>query len=157
MRNQRWETLGRVPGEAPRAEDVVAGELDEDFEPARNHEPIPAAVSAEFGEIPVGPRPDGPDFGDEPHASGKTQRVGAGEDDWNDALGDGSPATERVRPFAALADLPDDVTEAFENLKLVILKHRREAWQALRRDDLIGALDALKLLALAPADEPAPF
>ncbi len=35
MRSQRWETLGAVEGAQPQDSDIIAGELDEDFEPAQ--------------------------------------------------------------------------------------------------------------------------
>ncbi len=35
---------------------------------------------------------------------------------------------EFVRPFEKLAELPDDVTEAFESFKLAILRHKMEGW-----------------------------
>jgi hypothetical protein len=57
-----------------------------------------------------------------------------------------------VRPFAALPSLPPDVNDAFEAYKLCILRHKLAGWDEISRDDLIWSLDALKELALAPAD-----
>ena len=64
MRHQRWETLGGTPDSAPREEDAVAGELDEDFEPAQNREPESRSVTGTMAEV-SGPAPEGPDFGEE--------------------------------------------------------------------------------------------
>ena len=58
----------------------------------------------------------------------------------------------RKRPFANLPDLPDDVAEAFEQFKLVILAHKMADWNDISRDDLLASLDALKELALTPGD-----
>jgi hypothetical protein len=157
MRNQRWETLGAVASEKPQAEDEVASELDEDFEPAQKDAPI----SAEFGEVLSGPRHEGPDFGDEDAErqasadSRESYAEGGGDDVDGQAL---SVPVERIRPFESLADLPDDVAEAVENFKLLILKYRGQKWEELPRDDLVAALDALRQFALAPADDAtAPF
>lgn len=155
MRKQRWETLGAVAADAPQDEDIVAGELDEDFEPAQKSEPIPDAIAAEMGEVSSGPTYEGPDFGDEDEASVSSEGSSTSYDD--EAVETQAPK-ERIRPFESLGDLPDDVADAVDKFKLVILKHRREGWQALSCDDMVAALESLKQLALAPADEePAPF
>jgi len=60
-------------------------------------------------------------------------------------------ACEPFRPFANLALLPADVSEAFEAFKLCILKHKLAGWAELAREDLLAALDSLKELAIAPA------
>jgi hypothetical protein len=157
MRTQRWETLGSVADDKPMSEDEVAGELDEDFEPAQKDAPIPLAIKSEFGEVAEGPRHEGPDFGDEDagHAHAGSPAMSAkGDDDASAA----SPPVERVRPFASLVDLPDDVADAVERFKLLILKHRSEGWRELPCDDLVAALDALRQFALAAGDdETAPF
>lgn len=162
MRKQRWETMGALASDAPNEADVVASEVDEDFEPAKNQEPIPASVGTEFGEFASGPTHEGPDFGDEDSSSlpstarSTSEEQEAGVESWPGA--ENLTPVERVRPFESLGDLPEDVVEAFETFKLVILKHRREDWQGMKCDDLVSALEALKQLALAPADEaPAPF
>jgi hypothetical protein len=66
-------------------------------------------------------------------------------------------APPAVRPFENLPALPDDVTEAFEQFKLAILRHKNDDWSAISCDDLLASLDSLKQLALAPAMDSAPF
>ncbi len=63
-----------------------------------------------------------------------------------------SAAREVVRPFAHLASLPADVNDAFEAYKLCILRHRLSGWQEISCDDMLASLDALKQLALSPAE-----
>jgi hypothetical protein len=67
-----------------------------------------------------------------------------------------APPVELVRPFEHLPDLPDDLAEAFDAMKLAILRHKREGWRALSADACLQTLDALKALVTAPADD-APF
>jgi hypothetical protein len=55
------------------------------------------------------------------------------------------------RPFADLPPLPDDLSEAFENFKLAILRHKTAGWQEVSCSDVLLSLDALKALATAPA------
>ena len=58
---------------------------------------------------------------------------------------------ETVRPFADLGKLPDDLTEAFESFKLAILRHKSSGWQEVTLEEILGTLEALKELALAPS------
>jgi hypothetical protein len=143
MRNQRWETLGALPADEPRAEDVVASELDEDFEPARETPPEAARASREEA-----------DDSDADEAHDRSER------EVSDDADDEPAPTERVafvRPFENLADLPDDLADAFESFKLAILRHKTAGWVEIARDDVLASLDALKALAVAPSAEAAPF
>lgn len=154
MRNKRWETLEGASAEtAPREEDTVSGELDEDFEPAQNREPLSRTLTGTLEEVSGPPTPEGPDFGDEDERRGSSA-------DGSTATGEfpaDSAPVEYVQPFANLAELPDDLAEAFESYKLAILRHKAEKWERISRDDVLGSLDALKQLALAPSDDGSPF
>jgi hypothetical protein len=145
MRNQRWETLGSVAGDQPHADDAVASELDEDFEPAQNTQPEAQRASRE--EVR-----DVRD--DEVRADGNDDEAENGDEEV-----DATPTEEIafVRPFANLAELPDDLADAFESFKLAILRHKASGWTDISRDDLLASLDALKALAVAPSAEAAPF
>jgi hypothetical protein len=149
MREQRWETLGKLEADRPRAEDVVAAETDEDAEPSRTHS-SPGSITGEYSEV-SGPRHDGPDFGDEPAVGQAFLPARDSSTDMN-----ASPTVELVRPFENLPDLPDDLAEAFDAMKLAILRHKRDGWRAITAADLLRTLDALKALVTAPSDE-APF
>jgi hypothetical protein len=63
---------------------------------------------------------------------------------------------ELVRPFENLPDLPNDLAEAFDAMKLAILHHKRDGWQQIAAGEVLHALDALKALVTAPSDD-APF
>jgi hypothetical protein len=149
MREKRWETLGKLEADRPRAGDVVTSETDEDAEPARSKS---ASVTGEYSEI-SGPRHDGPDFGDEP--GGRQAGADSAGTDWLEGA-PSAPPRELVRPFENLPELPDDLAESFETMKLAILHHKRDGWQAISIGDVLHTLDALKALVTAPSDE-APF
>jgi hypothetical protein len=143
MRDARWTTLGKLEADRPRASDIVESETDEDSEPARS---VPSAITGEYSQI-SGPRHEGPDFGDD---SGDVS--GSQGADW---LADAPsvPPVEVARPFESLPDLPDDLAAAFDGMKLAILRHKRQAWQAISSADVLRTLDALKALVTAPAEE----
>jgi hypothetical protein len=152
MREKRWETLGRLESERPKPGDLVAAETDEDFEPARRHEPASGMIAGEYGEV-AGPRLEGPDFGDEAAGSFAAGLVGS---DAALAEDDSSPAPALVQPFEDLPDLPDDLAEACDAMKLAILRHKRAGWSEISERDVLRTLDALKALATAPSGS-APF
>jgi hypothetical protein len=147
MRTMRWETLGKLEAERPNPRDIVESEVDEDAEPARE---LPQTITGQYGEV-SGPRPDGPDFGDEsePGAAHRIETLTADSDEIADPI-------ELVRPFENLPELPDDLAEAFESFKLAILHHKTDNWRAISISDVLRTLDALKSLATAPSDQ-APF
>ena len=123
----------------------------------------PEAVEGSYSEVQQlaagGPRHEGPDFGDDAadegsNATSSTVR----EDGATIYAGDDERETiDFVRPFANLAELPTDLTAAFDAFKLAVLFHKNEGWQQVTRDDVLASLDALKALALAPSAESAPL
>ncbi len=62
------------------------------------------------------------------------------------------PAARRERPLANLPELPEDLSEAFEQFKLAILHHKMGQWREISQDELLAALDALRALAIAPSE-----
>jgi hypothetical protein len=148
MRGQRWETLGKVEGDRPVPSDAVASETDEDFEPSRHQSPAERAIQPEYTEV-TGPRYEGADFGDEPR---ETRSSAAAEYEPKAT----SPTVELIRPFESLPDVPDDLADAFDAMKLAILHHKQAGWQSISASDVLVSLDSLKALITAPSDS-APF
>ena len=68
MRRQRWETMGSIAEQRPRDKAIVVCEQDEDFEPGADDSPR-SQTRSRSDDVPSGPRPEGPDFGDEPEPS----------------------------------------------------------------------------------------
>lgn len=148
MRNQRWETLGSLPEQRPSEEDVVAADLDEDFEPALQEQPETAPQN--FDESTAGPRTEKPDFGEE------EQHFEGGDVDPSGAsvyAGEVDNAIEFVRPFENLKDLPEDLAEAFESFKLSIILHKSAGWVEVSSEEILASLDALKALVDAPSGD----
>ncbi len=140
MRDRRWETLGAPPEMKPREEDVVAAELDEDVEAATS-EPLPETGGGSL-DVVQDAEPVPPDVPED-----RSQETGAG------VATDERPQAEPLRPFENLPGLPSDLNEAFEAFKLAVLHHRLSGWRDVSVDDVLATLDALKALALAPADD----
>lgn len=64
----------------------------------------------------------------------------------------GKTTVPKHRPFESLSELPDDLADAFEAMKLAILAHKLSNWEDVSRDDVLASLDALKALAVAPSE-----
>ncbi|TWU00513.1 hypothetical protein Pla108_14650 [Botrimarina colliarenosi] len=147
MRAGRWEATGGGP-EGPSDGRVIETQLDEDAY---------QSLSSRETETTDGAKPAASGDGDATAASTARESSPQHDDDSEapfdvpgESAGERAP---RVRPFADLAALPDDVADAFEQFKLVILSHKLSGWDAISRDDLLGALESLKALALAPSDD----
>jgi len=153
MRRTRWETLGAVAADRPHDGEIVAAELDEDFQPSSDTPLAEQAIRGEYAQVQGPPIPEGPDFGDEEFAAQVPADRGASIHTDEDSRG----TIQFVRPFENLAELPDDLAEAFESFKLAILRHKTEGWELISRDDVLACLDALKELVLAPSSPTAPF
>ena len=68
---------------------------------------------------------------------------------------DADPAAPLERPFENLPELPDDLADAFDTLKLAVLRHKATEWADVSRQAVLDSLDAMKQLALAPSGETA--
>jgi hypothetical protein len=143
MRRQRWETLGKIPEQEPRAADVVVSEIDEGFQPLQFDREM--SKSDRLGI--AGPVYDDPDFGDEDHAP-----AGKRNQPESDGRVSTKPAVEPERLFENLADLPEDVAEAVESMKLAILRHKLGGWEAISQAQMLEVISALRKLAQSAAD-----
>ncbi|NLE38523.1 MAG: hypothetical protein GX621_10910 [Pirellulaceae bacterium] len=142
MRESRWEAVGAPADQKPRDEDVILAELDED---------VRATDDASFSSL-TDDRAEvaAVDRDDDDAADADLDAAGSA------AAATGSPACEPpaapVRPFEDLPELPPDVHEAFEAMKLAIINHKMSGWRDISCDDLLAALNSLKQLALAPSE-----
>ena len=141
MRRTRWESTGGDPTQEP-IDEIVSASDDEDFTPLAEVDDE-ASVQDGSRSVAEGPRPDGPDFGDEDESGASNLRE-ADEDD--DLPWEGNPDSQES-PFAKLPSLPVDIAEAVEQFKLGIIRHRADSWAEVDQADVIKALDALKAFA----------
>lgn len=144
MRGARWEAVGGV-GE-PTDGQVIEAQIDEDA--------YQAFADGSTEEAPGEGGGGSAEHFDTSSTGEPRERSESDEDDSEapfDTAEEAVEATPRIRPFEDIAALPDDVAEAFEQFKLVILSHKLSDWDAIPRDDLVGVLESLKALAMAPS------
>ena len=150
MRGQRWEALGAPDEEKPTDDDVYKDEWDEDSPllPIGEALRVVAPAKGDAGDIESDDEPTSArERGSRPDAASAD---GDAEEQYDDAL---PAAANRVRPFADLPELPDDLAEAFEQFKIAILAHRVSGWRDVPCEHVVAALDALKALTMAPRHE----
>ena len=157
MRKARWEAIGAPDDLKPKDEDIVMMELNEDLDTREDH--TPDVLNSSIDQVNDPMSPAGPDFGDADEESLPTGNAQTIDGEPGAKIYSGEADTVPfVRPFESLADLPEDVGEAFESFKLSIIRHKTDEWQAISREDMLGTLEALKELALAPASsDPSSF
>lgn len=155
MRNQRWETHGADPSVKPDERDIVTADIDEDYEPLRSQMDSVDQSRDSSGPENAGPRHEGPDFGEDSDQMGAqlASSVGDPGESIYSEIGEDGQAIDFVRPFENLAELPDDVAEAFDSFKLAIIRHKNAGWDDISQADMLGCLDALKELAKLPASD----
>ncbi len=149
MRGKRWETLGNA-GDPP--EDLAStAPFDEDAGPVPAAEQAgdPIAVPAETAV--AAPRKHAADQSDDESIG--SEELTAGDDAYEAPAPQSSPAKSRSRLNVEVGDLPDDIADAFEQFKLAIIAQRRLGWSETTPATVIECLDALRELALAPADD----
>jgi len=144
MREQRWNAIGAPPELKPRDEDIITSELDEDLTPGG--EPSPdAPVGESQGEVRAAD-------GDEASEAGLDDPAAPPTDPSAQADDATSPEPVPSRPFEHVGPLPPDLDEAVESLKLAILNHKIDNWREITREQMLGVIEALRQLVLAPAE-----
>lgn len=167
MRAQRWEATGGDEQDRPSDAEPQSSELDEDFDDTmvgganennRGKEftqPAQGGGSTkEYGDGPgaigSGPAVEGPDFGDE-------DSLNRLSDDFHQNATPGQPAKDDqsetppplVQPFAGLPELPNDLADAVELLKLAVLRHKTAGWKDVGADVVLEYLKAFNVLVEA--------
>lgn len=145
MRQQRWETLGKL-GQPPVDSEIVSVESAEEAQSLALSE----GTRKNDRDYIEGPVHEGPDWGDED--SGNKPPSGSSSDGSTadvDEL-DEPVKPHAIRPFESFTDLPEDVLEAAGAFKVAIVRHKAEEWAEVSQDDMVGLIDALKQLALLP-------
>ncbi|MCM2371673.1 hypothetical protein [Aporhodopirellula aestuarii] len=155
MREQRWRANGAVESDRPGGSQIVEVDLDEDT-PDLGTAPAQGGSSTrdydgDTDGVAAGPAYEPPDFGEETELAALPE--GNNMNDANQADGgggvgvaDGEQAPSPSQPFAGLPELPDDLADVIESLKLSILRHKTAGFEDVDPDVIRRYLDAVKLL-----------
>jgi hypothetical protein len=142
MRKTRWESSGSDPKHAPRDEELITSEVDDDFDSLTAEAEMESDRSKDDRISASGPLAEGPDFGDEDaldSKSGATSGMQTEDAPWDDA-----GASDVSNPFASLPDLPPDIADALEQFKLCIVRHRSTHWADVSQKSMLDVLESLR-------------
>src|SRR5690606_28557028 len=131
---------------------LATSDVDEDFDDAVNFtQPGQGGGSAnkyEDGpnEISSGPAAEGPDFGDEDALNRNDGNfdLPQPQTEAQDPLAEPEPPL--VPPFAGLPELPSDLADAVELLKLAVLRHKTADWKEVSAETVARYLQAFSVL-----------
>jgi hypothetical protein len=144
MRGKRWETLG-TPGKPPKIDDAAeaSGALDfaEGAVAAKHARSAPAPLTGKSVEVSTKRKAD-----EESERTTTSKRKERDEEEEVAAKLANKPG-KRLK--VAVDELPDDLADAFEQFKLVIIAHRRDGWRETTQEAVIECLDALRELVTA--------
>lgn len=142
MRKTRWETSGGDPKHPPKDEELITSEVDDDYDALTAQEEEESDRETRDRAESSGPLAEGPDFGEEdydPSMAGATQ---PGDPPFESESFDASK--DPGNPFVGLSDLPPDVSDALEQFKLCIVRHRSSKWSDISQKQMFDVLDALR-------------
>lgn len=143
MRRQRWQANGAVDSRRPTSSEIVEVDIDEDVVvvPAQG-----GGRTKAYGDEPAtaaGKTYENADFGDEEELSSVSGSGGL--PDFNEPTSNGA-SSKSVQPFAGLPELPDDLSDAIEMLKLAVLRHKTSGWEQTDVVTIQKYLDAVSVL-----------
>ena len=146
MRDQRWQAEGAVESKRPTNSEIVDVDTDEDVVlPAQG-----GGRTKEYGDdsgVASGPLHEDPDFGEGEELTSLARGESVAANASSSAATDSDQNAESlIQPFAGLPELPDDVADAFEALKLAVLRHKSTDWTETDAESIQKYLDAFSIL-----------
>ena len=147
MRLQRWEAVGSPAGQKPNDKDIIMSEPDEDVNPYNDSDTVLDGnrKSVESNQ----------NKGRGEKGEGRDRRKGQGAKDEsglkgesNKDYGDFSSPAEAFAQMKQMKDLPEDLKEAFEQLKIVILSHKVSGWREVEPQRILTFLNAMKVVVM---------
>ncbi|MCL2348339.1 MAG: hypothetical protein FWC50_08770 [Planctomycetaceae bacterium] len=150
MRLKRWESIGAPAGQKPRDSEIVASEMDEDVNPYNDSDTILDGqvrnVAGNSDKTKEKKKKHSENDDSEGSDSGGNFRSGGG--DSHDDLSGFSSASDAFAQMKKLKDLPEDLQEAFEQLKTVILSHKVSGWREVEPQRILTFLNAMKVVVM---------
>lgn len=147
MRQQRWKANGEVESDRPNGTQIIDVDMDEDT-PDLGTAPAQGGTSKDYDGntdgIASGPAYEAPDFGDESELAAMPENNHMNDGNQDDDGGGiaTEPKMSPLQPFAGLPDLPDDMADVIESLKLAILRHKSAGFAEVQPETIRRYLEA---------------
>jgi hypothetical protein len=150
MREKRWQAEGAVESQRPSGSQILDVDVDEDITLPAQGDGNRREYDNDSGAVAAGPSFEGPDFGDEEELQSLGGQPGgagtASPAESPDGANDASATSSPVQPFIGLPDLPSDLDDAIESLKLSLLRHKADGWRDVEIETVQRYLDAIGLM-----------
>ncbi|MDR0338474.1 MAG: hypothetical protein LBI18_15490 [Planctomycetaceae bacterium] len=158
MRVQYWETVGAPEGQKPREEDIFTGEFEEEVfvrnetfaaerrvqEKDRTEPKISEIGAADIVEGFGSDNSPPFDISDEKPKKKESKKIKNKSIDENySGISTGELLATTLKDFS---DIPTDLAEAFETLKVAILNHKLAGWREVPPAKLTKLLETFKAL-----------
>ena len=145
MRLKRWESIGAPAGQKPRDSDIVASEMDEDVNPFNDSDTILDGQVRNVAGNSDKTKEKKKKHSEDDDSGGNSRAQGG---DSNDDSGNFTSASDAFAQLKALKDLPEDLQDAFEQLKTVILSHKVSGWREVEPQRILTFLNAMKVVVM---------
>jgi hypothetical protein len=146
MRLQRWEAIGSPVGQKPNDADIILSEPDEDVNPYNDSDTV---LDGNRKSVEPNRDKDKKKKGEGGnHGSGSGGSTGDGSGGTDQDFGNFSSPAEAFSQMKQMKDLPEDLREAFEQLKIVILSHKVSGWREVEPQRILTFLNAMKVVVM---------
>ena len=146
MRLQRWEAIGSPASQKPNDGDIIPSEPDEDVNPYNDSDTVldgnRKSVEPNRDKDKKKGRNNEPRTSESGSNESRTSESGHGNDDH----GHFSSPAEAFAQMKQMKDLPEDLKDAFEQLKIVILSHKVSGWREVEPQRILTFLNAMKVV-----------
>ena len=147
MREARWKAEGAVADRHPSNATIIDVETDEDAGDLATNDQDDAKRGQNYkdgdGSVAQGPVYEAPDFGDEEELQAMPSQAG---DESSDQMSGAAVAEAPVQPFIDLPELPADLQDAVDALKLSLLRHKATQWRDVSLDTVDQYLTAVGVM-----------
>jgi hypothetical protein len=147
MREARWKAEGAVADRHPSNATIIEVDTDEDggdFAASdQGDEKRGQNYDGGDGSVAQGPVYEPPDFGDEEELQAMPGQAG---DESSDPMSGAAVAENPVQPFIDLPELPADLQDAVDTLKLSLLRHKATQWRDVSLETVEKYLSAIGVM-----------
>ncbi len=150
MREQRWQAHGAVESQRPTSSKLVDVDTDEDVVLPAQGAGRNTQGDGDPDAIHAGQTYEEPDFGEGDELMSLGSAATENDESGTPAAQSGPEVDDHweapVQPFAGLPELPDDLADAIEQLKLALLRHKTGGWTSVTPETMQRYLDAMGIL-----------
>ena len=145
MRLQRWEAIGSPVGQKPNDADIIMSEPDEDVNPYNDSDTV---LDGNRKSVEPNRDKDKKKKDNNGNSGGGSSSGSSGGGSNDNDLGNFSSPAEAFAQMKQMKDLPEDLREAFEQLKVVILSHKVSGWREVDPQRILTFLNAMKVVVM---------